>query len=171
MADAATAGQSLEKVWLASNDNVLIDVGTPSQHLRRGTQSCTEGSRLAEVTAFLDRDVIERSVLIKDLLGDTDARSTKEAPIPIPNVRTSSFDSCHNLFAANSYKVNEAVLRKVLKWCERHRNDPLQANDEDLDSRKKSNDIDDWDRGFIQVDQEMLFEIILVQDPHIALPR
>lgn len=32
--------------------------------------------------------MIERSVLIKNLLGDTEAKSTKEAPIPIPNVRS-----------------------------------------------------------------------------------
>ncbi|KAK4067205.1 hypothetical protein Purlil1_13911 [Purpureocillium lilacinum] len=121
MANTATARKPAEKVWLASNDNALIEV---------------------------DRDVIEHSVLIKNLLGDTDARSTKEAPIPIPN-------------------VNEAVLRKVLEWCERHRNDPLQAKDEELNSRE-SNDIDDWDRSFIQVDQEMLFEIILGQGPYIA---
>ncbi|KAK4067507.1 hypothetical protein Purlil1_13848 [Purpureocillium lilacinum] len=117
MANTATAGQPAEKVWLASSDNALIEV---------------------------DRDVIERSVLIKNLLGDTDARSTKEAPIPIPN-------------------VSEAVLRKVLVWCERHRNDPLQAEGEELNSRE-GNDIDDWDRSFLQVDQEMLFEIILASN-------
>ncbi|PWI74563.1 SKP1 component [Purpureocillium lilacinum] len=117
MADTAAAGQA-EKVWLASNDNALIEV---------------------------DRDVIERSVLIKNLLGDTDAKSTKEAPIPIPN-------------------VNEAVLRKVLEWCEWHRNDPPQAQDEESDARKKSTDIDDWDQKFMQVDQEMLFEIILASN-------
>ncbi|UNI14408.1 E3 ubiquitin ligase complex SCF subunit scon-3 [Purpureocillium takamizusanense] len=117
MADTATSGQP-EKVWLASNDNALIEV---------------------------DRDVIERSVLIKNLLGDTDAKSTKEAPIPIPN-------------------VNEAVLRKVLEWCEWHRNDPPQAQDEESDARKKSTDIDDWDQKFMQVDQEMLFEIILASN-------
>ncbi|KAK4067373.1 hypothetical protein Purlil1_13869 [Purpureocillium lilacinum] len=117
MANTATAGQPAEKVWLASNDNALIEV---------------------------DRDVIERSVLIKNLLGDTDARSTKEAPIPIPN-------------------VNEAVLRKVLEWCDRHRNDPLPAEGEELNSRE-GNDIDDWDRSFLQVDQEMLFEIILASN-------
>lgn len=33
---------------------------------------------------------------------------------------------------------------------------------------KKSTDIDEWDQKFMQVDQEMLFEIILVH-PHSTL--
>ncbi|KYK57852.1 SKP1 component [Drechmeria coniospora] len=114
MADIAAAGPP-EKVWLLSNDGVVSDV---------------------------DRDVIERSVLIKNLLGDTDGKSTKEAPIPILN-------------------VNHAVLTKVLLWCDHHRNDPPQAQDDESDARKKSTDIEDWDQKFMQVDQEMLFEIIL----------
>ncbi|PFH59072.1 hypothetical protein XA68_12837 [Ophiocordyceps unilateralis] len=117
MSDMASSSQH-EKVWLNSNDNALIEV---------------------------DRDVIERSVLIKNLLGDCEAKSSKENPVPIPN-------------------VNEAVLRKVLEWCEFHRNDPPPVQDEESDARKKSTDIDDWDQKFMQVDQEMLFEIILASN-------
>lgn len=64
-------------------------------------------------------------------------------PIPIPN-------------------VNEAVLRKVLEWCDHHKDDPPATNEDDSDSRKKTTDIEEWDQKFMQVDQEMLFEIILV---------
>jgi hypothetical protein len=60
-------------------------------------------------------------------------------------------------------QVNEAVLRKVIEWCEHHRNDPPQAQDEDSDARKKTTDIEEWDQKFMQVDQEMLFEVILVR--------
>jgi len=74
--------------------------------------------------------------------------------------------------------VNEAVLRKVIEWCEHHRNDPVQANEEENDARKKTTEIDEWDQKFMQVDQEMLFEIILVRTPPTspllplrALPR
>lgn len=117
MGESSTSGQT-EKVWLVSNDNAIMEV---------------------------DRVVIERSILIKNLLIDTEVQSSREAPIPIPN-------------------VNEAVLRKVLEWCEHHRNDPPQAQDEESDARKKSTDIDDWDQKFMQVDQEMLFEIILASN-------
>lgn len=59
-------------------------------------------------------------------------------------------------------QVNESVLRKVIEWCEHHKNDPAPAVDDDSDSRKKTTDIEEWDQKFMQVDQEMLFEIILV---------
>lgn len=59
--------------------------------------------------------------------------------------------------------VNEPVLRKVIEWCVQHRSDPPSSADEDTDSRKKTTDIDEWDQKFMQVDQEMLFEIILVR--------
>jgi S-phase kinase-associated protein 1 len=53
------------------------------------------------------------------------------------------------------------VLRKVLEYCDHHKADPVQSADDDSDSRKKSTEIDEWDQKFMQVDQEMLFEIIL----------
>jgi S-phase kinase-associated protein 1 len=62
-----------------------------------------------------------------------------------------------------SLQVNEAVLRKVIEWCEHHRNDPLQSQDDESDARKKTTEIEEWDQKFMQVDQEMLFEIILVR--------
>lgn len=62
----------------------------------------------------------------------------------------------------SNVQVNEAVLRKVILWCEHHKNDPPASSEDDSDSRKKTTDIDEWDQKFMQVDQEMLFEIILV---------
>jgi hypothetical protein len=59
-------------------------------------------------------------------------------------------------------QVNESVLKKVIEWCEHHKNDPPAPSDDDSDSRKKTTDIEEWDQKFMQVDQEMLFEIILV---------
>lgn len=93
----------------------------------------------AEIT--VDRDVAERSVLIKNMMEDIGEQAMTEA-IPIPN-------------------VNEAVLNKVIEWCIHHKGDPPAANDDDADSRKKTTDIEEWDQKFMQVDQEMLFEIIL----------
>jgi S-phase kinase-associated protein 1 len=62
------------------------------------------------------------------------------------------------------FQVNESVLKKVIEWCEHHKNDPPAAADDDSDSRKKTTDIEEWDQKFMQVDQEMLFEIILVSN-------
>nr|AEH41550.1 sulphur metabolism negative regulator [Endocarpon pusillum] len=75
------------------------------------------------------------------MIDDLGEAATSE-PIPIQN-------------------INEAVLRKVIEWCTYHKGDPPATNDDDNDVRKKTTDIDEWDQKFMQVDQEMLFEIIL----------
>jgi hypothetical protein len=53
-------------------------------------------------------------------------------------------------------------LKKVIEWCTHHRSDAPSTGEED-DNRRKTTDIDEWDQKFMQVDQEMLFEIILVR--------
>ncbi|KAJ4302937.1 hypothetical protein N0V90_001828 [Kalmusia sp. IMI 367209] len=105
-----------------------------------------DGTKIVKLTTSdnaelpVEREVAERSILIKNLLEDLGGDN--DEAIPIPN-------------------VNEAVMKKVLEWCEHHRKDPPASQDDDSDSRKKSTDIDEWDQKFMQVDQEMLFEIIL----------
>ncbi|KAL2109998.1 hypothetical protein VUR80DRAFT_1725 [Thermomyces stellatus] len=98
------------------------------------------------VVKEVDRAVAERSMLIKNMLDDLgDAAISKENPIPIPN-------------------VNDAVLTKVIEWCVHHQNDPPTTGDDDDAARKKMTEIDEWDQKFMQVDQEMLFEIILASN-------
>ncbi|KAJ4337625.1 hypothetical protein N0V87_004581 [Didymella glomerata] len=113
MSTAEASGESSQKIKITTSDSIDMEV---------------------------DRQVAERSILIKNLLEDLGGDN--EESIPIPN-------------------VNEAVMKKVLEWCGHHRNDPPASQDDDSDSRKKSTDIDEWDQKFMQVDQEMLFEIIL----------
>ncbi|KAF8319290.1 E3 ubiquitin ligase SCF complex, Skp subunit [Clavulina sp. PMI_390] len=88
----------------------------------------------------VDRDVAERSVLIKNMLEDVG--ESPDQAIPLPN-------------------VSATVLAKVLEYCEHHRGEPMPVADADDDVRKKTTDIGEWDQKFIAVDQEMLFEIIL----------
>ncbi len=83
-----------------------------------------------------------------------------DQPIPVPNVRYHP-SSSPILQATNTPQVNETVLRKVLEWCDHHKMDPPSTAEDDTDSRKKTTDIEEWDQKFMQVDQEMLFEIIL----------
>jgi len=87
----------------------------------------------------VDKEVAERSVLIKNMLEDV---GESDAPIPLPN-------------------VNSKVLRKVIEWCEHHRTDPPAPTDENTEDRKRNTDIEDWDQKLMEVDQEPLFEIIL----------
>ncbi|GAA5822631.1 hypothetical protein JCM10212_004343 [Sporobolomyces blumeae] len=87
----------------------------------------------------VEKDVAVRSVLVKNMLEDV---GESDHPIPLPNVSAS-------------------VLKKVLEWCEHHKKDPEPLAEDLDDSRRKTTEISDWDARFIQVDQEMLFEIIL----------
>ncbi|KAL9099294.1 MAG: hypothetical protein Q9163_005181 [Psora crenata] len=103
------------------------------------------------VDIVVEREVAERSILIKNMMEDVGEQAMTEA-IPIPN-------------------VNETVLHKVIEWCQHHRADPPMTTEDDSDSRKKTTDIDEWDQKFMQVDQEMLFEIILVCHSSAAIPR
>lgn len=60
--------------------------------------------------------------------------------------------------------VSSLVLKKILEYLEHHRNDPLPPSDgsDAEDPRKRLvPKLSEWDENFIQVDQEMLFEIIL----------
>ncbi|KAI6250752.1 E3 ubiquitin ligase complex SCF subunit sconC [Erysiphe necator] len=92
----------------------------------------------------VDTQVAIKSVLIKNMIEDL-GDAVSENDVPIPN-------------------VNESVLKKVIEWCEHHKNDPVTSTDDDSDSRKKTTDIEEWDQKFMQVDQEMLFEIILASN-------
>jgi len=94
------------------------------------------------VKKVVDKDVAERSVLIKNMIEDLGDPTS--GAIPIPNVTSN-------------------VLNKVVEYCTHHRNDPLPAADDEVDTRsnKKATEIEEWDQKFMQVDQEMLFEIIL----------
>ncbi|CDH61536.1 s-phase kinase-associated protein 1a-likeprotein [Lichtheimia corymbifera JMRC:FSU:9682] len=85
----------------------------------------------------VDKAVAERSVLIKNMLEDV---GDSDAPIPLPN-------------------VNAKILRKVIEWCDHHRNDPIVAQQDEQDRR--NTDIDEWDQKYMEVDQETLFDVIL----------
>lgn len=89
----------------------------------------------------VDFQVAEKSILIKNMVNDLNPDGlTEDFEVPTPNVRAS-------------------VLSKVLEWCEFHKN-TVFSDDED-DDTKKSAPVDEWDKNFLKVDQEMLYEIIL----------
>ncbi|CUM64002.1 uncharacterized protein PRCAT00001590001 [Priceomyces carsonii] len=85
--------------------------------------------------------IAEKSVLIKHMINDLNPDGLQEDfEIPTPNVRAN-------------------VLSKVLEWCEHHKN-TIFPDDDDEDARKSA-PVDEWDKNFLKVDQEMLYEIIL----------
>ena len=48
-----------------------------------------------------------------------------------------------------------------MEYCEHYRGEPLPAADETADKNQGQTDINEWDREFITVDLEVLFELIL----------
>nr|CAD2184354.1 unnamed protein product [Meloidogyne enterolobii] len=48
--------------------------------------------------------------------------------------------------------VDGVILRKVIEWCERHKDDPPNKN---------YNEFSSWDDEFLKMDRSTLFEIIL----------
>jgi S-phase kinase-associated protein 1 len=50
----------------------------------------------------------------------------------------------------------------VIEWCEHHKGDAPAPNDDESEHRKPSTDVEEWDQKFMEVDQEMLHDIILV---------
>ncbi|KAJ1939234.1 hypothetical protein FBU59_004193 [Linderina macrospora] len=90
----------------------------------------------------VEKNVAVQSVLIKNLLEDL---GESEEAIPLPN-------------------VTGKVLKKVIEYCEHHKDDPPPLRDDYDDVPKRSDDIEPWDEKFIKVDQELLFEILLASN-------
>lgn len=84
----------------------------------------------------IDKEIAKKSVLIKNMLEDIGDDS--DAPIPLPN-------------------VNAKVLQKVIEWCTHHKEDNFNQEDDN----NRNTEIDEWDKKFMEVDQETLFDIIL----------
>lgn len=89
----------------------------------------------------IERSIIERSILLRNLLADTDYDYEESDPIPLPNVKSEAFN-------------------KVIEWIEHHR-DTTFPDDEDEDARKAA-PLDAWDKDFLKnVSDDMLYDIIL----------
>jgi len=88
------------------------------------------------------RAVAEMSVLIKEMLADDD--DDNETPeIPLPN-------------------VNRDVLERIVAFCKHHVNNPMAELEKPLKSNNMADVVEDsWDAEFIDVEQSVLFNIIL----------
>ncbi|KAJ1361896.1 hypothetical protein KIN20_021269 [Parelaphostrongylus tenuis] len=97
------------------------------------------------------------SKAIKTLLGDLDLQDD-DTPIVILNVHSSVLRK--NLVLQDHdepiplLKVNSEVMRKVLLWCENHLANERSAEGERI--------LKEWDDKFFNVDQAMLFDLIMV---------
>ncbi|GMT35375.1 hypothetical protein PFISCL1PPCAC_26672, partial [Pristionchus fissidentatus] len=90
------------------------------------------------------REVIKLSHTINTMLTDLgldESENENHEPIHVPN-------------------VNASILKKVMAWCQYHKEDPPIVEDNDQ-REKRTDDIPSWDTEFLKVDQGTLFELIL----------
>jgi S-phase kinase-associated protein 1 len=89
-------------------------------------------------TFEVEEDVACKSQLIKNMVED----SGNDEEIPLPNVKSS-------------------VLSKVIDFCRHYRDSNPPEIEKPLKSANMSEVVPPWDAGFIELEQEMLFELIL----------
>ncbi|KIK53707.1 hypothetical protein GYMLUDRAFT_49239 [Collybiopsis luxurians FD-317 M1] len=93
------------------------------------------------------------------LVSSDNKSFTIDKEVVLPSVFLAAFpESDQPILLPN---VKSDVLQKVLEYCEHHRGDPVPEQSQDGDGQLRNTHISKWDREFITVDQEMLFELIL----------
>lgn len=99
----------------------------------------------------VERKVAEKSLLIKNMLKNL---------LPEGDDLDSDEEQEQETIEVPTQNVRSAVMKNILEWCEHYKDTDFPEDDQDDDS-KKSAPIDPWDKNFLNVDQEMLYEIIL----------
>eukprot|EP00538_Stauroneis_constricta_P011891 CAMPEP_0119546420 /NCGR_PEP_ID=MMETSP1352-20130426/855_1 /TAXON_ID=265584 /ORGANISM="Stauroneis constricta, Strain CCMP1120" /LENGTH=171 /DNA_ID=CAMNT_0007591127 /DNA_START=80 /DNA_END=595 /DNA_ORIENTATION=+ len=89
-------------------------------------------------------NVAKMSELVKSMMdeedGDDDDDTTKE--IPLPNVKAN-------------------VLQKVLEFCKHHMTEPMTEIEKPLKSSLMADVVQKWYADFVDIEQVLLFELIL----------
>merc|ERR1719198_1476352 len=57
--------------------------------------------------------------------------------------------------------VKSAVLTKVIDFCKHHITDPMPEIEKPLKSANMAEVVSEWDAKFVDIEQELLFELIL----------
>jgi len=89
----------------------------------------------------VDIEVAKMSATVKTMLEDLGYQEDRAETIPLPNVRGE-------------------ILKLVVQWCIQHKDDPPMPEEDDA-REKRTDDIPQWDQTFLQVDQPILFDLIL----------
>ena len=85
--------------------------------------------------------VANMSELVKSMM-DEDADEDTNAEIPLPNVKAE-------------------VLRKVIEFCEHHLQEPMTEIEKPLKSQNMADVVQKWYADFVDLEQVLLFELIL----------
>jgi len=97
-------------------------------------------------------EVAIMSELVKTMIGDegkdgdgdsgTGSSEHEEQEIPLPN-------------------VSSKVLAKVIQFCKQHVKEPMAEIEKPLKSEKMEEVVGKWDADYVNIEQELLFELIL----------
>ena len=88
----------------------------------------------------IDKDVAEKSVLIKGLIDDS-----PDEQIPLPNVK-------------------RPILEKVIDFCKHIKDHPAPEIEKPLKSVDMASVVDPWYADYINLEQEVLFELIMASN-------
>jgi len=98
---------------------------------------------LVLISAENEKVTISKKVALMSELVKTMAEGDKEeSEIPLPNVKA-------------------PVLKKVTQYMKYHHDNPPKEIDKPLKSASMNEVVSQWDADFVDVDQELLFELIL----------
>ncbi|ANZ76545.1 BA75_03389T0 [Komagataella pastoris] len=112
----------------------------------------------------VDRKVAEKSILIKnmleDLLSNDDHNGDNDDDNELLRDAAAVDSNELDVIEIPTPNVRSTVLKLIIEWCEHYKDISFPDENQDEDS-KKTPPIDEWDKNFLNVDQEMLYEIIL----------
>jgi len=97
----------------------------------------------SEGDAFeVDFKVAKMSELVKTMIDDDTSADDGPQEVPLPNVKNN-------------------VLAKVIEFCRHHQEEPMTEIEKPLKSANMHEVVQEWYAEFVQVPQELLFELIL----------
>ncbi|ETW09084.1 hypothetical protein H310_01543 [Aphanomyces invadans] len=88
----------------------------------------------------VSREVAVMSELVRTMIADEQDDEAQE--IPLPNVKST-------------------VLSKVIEFCSHHHNNPMPEIEKPLRSGDMHDVVSEWDATFVDIEQDLLFELIL----------
>lgn len=108
----------------------------------------------------VDMKVAEKSIFIKSLVNNLSNKKDDDDDDDDDDSDEDDEDKEDEVLRINVQNVRSAVLKLIIQWCEHYRDVDFKDDEQDEDA-KKSAPANDYDKKFLNVDQEMLYEIIL----------
>uniref|UniRef100_A0A6V1AYU4 S-phase kinase-associated protein 1 n=1 Tax=Thalassionema nitzschioides TaxID=33649 RepID=A0A6V1AYU4_9STRA len=87
-------------------------------------------------------DVAQMSELVKSMMEDDNDTEDEVTEIPLPNVKAT-------------------VLQKVIEFCQHHKEEPMTEIEKPLKSQNMADVVQVWYANYVDVEQVVLFELIL----------